>query len=558
MSSASYLDRIERLKGIPRANRARAPAVALGGLMLAVVVVAWITAVAAGHSQLESTDLRLGAEARSVQGAFATEVARADAGAGALAASRRLERALARGDESALRALIRGRSIAVYKGRRLLAGSVPPGTITRGVLVVMGRRPLGRVVAYLTLDPRLLGRLADAAGIRRGDRLLLVRHPQGAQAKVGAHDRSIDGSRYRLYALELVGPPRSVMLQVATPRAGISSAVRRRVLWVVIAAVTTLATLFVAAYAFVSARRRRNLDAVAARDMRGLALVGDALASTHDPERLLPVVLHAAMQVTGASAGRVMRNGDEVAREGAFAEPAEPLRLDLTSHDGTAEPTTLLLYPPSNGFDERTSTLAHSLAAQASVALENARLHGIVKRQAVTDELSGLANRRAFMEALGLELRRAERFGGSLALLFADLDDFKRVNDRFGHHVGDDVLRALAQILEGRTREIDLCARLGGEEFAVLLPETDLLGAESLAESLRLAVADLKVSTGRDEVRVTASFGVAAYPETHTADDLMTAADRALYSAKRQGKNRVVTVRGARSAVRGGLDTPAG
>ena len=148
-------------------------------------------------------------------------------------------------------------------------------------------------------------------------------------------------------------------------------------------------------------------------------------------------------------------------------------------------------------------------------------------------------------------MRRAERFGSDLAVVFGDLDDFKRVNDRFGHGVGDDVLRTFAEVLDGRTRQIDVCARLGGEEFAILLPETNVAGAELLAESLRAAVADLAVPAGPETVRVTASFGVAAFPETHTADELLTAADLALLRAKRQGKNRVVTIRRP-------LDTPAG
>jgi two-component system cell cycle response regulator len=106
--------------------------------------------------------------------------------------------------------------------------------------------------------------------------------------------------------------------------------------------------------------------------------------------------------------------------------------------------------------------------------------------------------------------------------------------------VGDDVLRAFADVVRRRVRTIDLAARLGGEEFAVLLLETDLAGAEQLAENLRTAVAALEVRVpGGQSVRVTASFGVAAYPETHNADELMNSADRALYRAKREGKNRV-------------------
>ena len=127
-------------------------------------------------------------------------------------------------------------------------------------------------------------------------------------------------------------------------------------------------------------------------------------------------------------------------------------------------------------------------------------------------------------------------------MIVADLDDFKNVNDRFGHQAGDEVLRAFADVLQGRIRGIDLAARLGGEEFAILLPETDAPGAEALAENLRLAVAKLSVPIGSEEIHITASFGVAAFPESQGADELMTAADLALYSAKRHGKDRVVTV----------------
>ena len=122
------------------------------------------------------------------------------------------------------------------------------------------------------------------------------------------------------------------------------------------------------------------------------------------------------------------------------------------------------------------------------IALENARLHGLVQRQAVTDELTGLANRRRFLTQLESEIARSRRTGATLAIVLADLDDFKRVNDTYGHEVGDEALGTFAEILRTTVRDIDLPVRLGGEEFAVLLPDTDLPGAVQLAERVRRAL----------------------------------------------------------------------
>src|SRR5437762_981534 len=127
---------------------------------------------------------------------------------------------------------------------------------------------------------------------------------------------------------------------------------------------------------------------------------------------------------------------------------------------------TLLLYPaPGRPFSADEGRLAHWLAAQASIALENARLHRAVEQQAITDHLTGLANRRRFTESLSLEVSRAERFSGTLSLVLADLDDFKRVNDLYGHQVGDQVLRRFAEVMLESVREFDLAVRHGGEEF---------------------------------------------------------------------------------------------
>ncbi|HEX6490475.1 MAG TPA: GGDEF domain-containing protein [Gaiellaceae bacterium] len=166
--------------------------------------------------------------------------------------------------------------------------------------------------------------------------------------------------------------------------------------------------------------------------------------------------------------------------------------------------------------------------------------------QATTDSLTGIANRRSFDEELTLEWRRAERVGESLALILADIDDFKTINDRFGHQVGDTVLAKVAQVLAARVRQIDFAARYGGEEFAVLVPESEIAGARSLAQRLRsdLAKTTIELPNG-EKIHVTASFGVAAKGDLKRAEDLIAAADHALYEAKRRGKNRVASRRTA-------------
>jgi two-component system, cell cycle response regulator len=137
-------------------------------------------------------------------------------------------------------------------------------------------------------------------------------------------------------------------------------------------------------------------------------------------------------------------------------------------------------------------------------------------------------------------VRRAERFHDPLTLVLADLDDFKAVNDRYGHGVGDEVLRLFAEVLRENVRDFDLPVRYGGEEFAVLLPETGPEGGERLARRLQTALARMRVrEIGGDRAPVTASFGVAAFPAASSAEQLLAEADQALYRAKAEGKNRV-------------------
>jgi diguanylate cyclase (GGDEF)-like protein len=193
-------------------------------------------------------------------------------------------------------------------------------------------------------------------------------------------------------------------------------------------------------------------------------------------------------------------------------------------------------------FSRTEEELLEYLAGQAVVSIENAGLHEAVERQAVTDELTGLANVRAFTQILDMELERSRRFDTPVALVLLDIDDFKVVNDTHGHQQGDEVLAHVACVLRDLSRDLDVPARYGGEELAVVLSQTDADGAALLAERMRAAIESLEVPRvgGRGKVRVTASFGVASVPDSALdRPGLIAAADAALYRAKRAGKNRV-------------------
>ncbi|HZS24205.1 MAG TPA: GGDEF domain-containing protein [Gaiellaceae bacterium] len=186
-------------------------------------------------------------------------------------------------------------------------------------------------------------------------------------------------------------------------------------------------------------------------------------------------------------------------------------------------------------------TLALAAGIAARLGRPLARMFGELSDQAETDALTGLANRRTLDERLDEEVDRAQRHGTHLSLVLVDIDDFKQVNDRFGHQSGDDVLRAVAPVFAGTLRELDLAGRFGGEEFAVVLPGTTVAGARGVAEEIRKAFARIAVKAPSGElVRVTASFGVAEFPSCPSIKALIEQADAALYEAKRAGKNRVV------------------
>jgi len=170
-------------------------------------------------------------------------------------------------------------------------------------------------------------------------------------------------------------------------------------------------------------------------------------------------------------------------------------------------------------------------------------LHETVRLQAVTDELTGLYNRNHFQGTLDSEIERSRRFGTDVGLVMLDIDDFKLVNDSFGHPQGDVVLVEVGRALRELSRDIDEPARYGGEELAVILPQTNLNGAELLAERMRSAIEDLTIARtdGEGSLHVTASFGVASLPAcARDRETLIAEADAALYRAKRAGKNRVM------------------
>ena len=190
-------------------------------------------------------------------------------------------------------------------------------------------------------------------------------------------------------------------------------------------------------------------------------------------------------------------------------------------------------------------TLALAAVFAARLAGPLARVIGDVAhltRQVQTDALTNLANRRGLGDRLDAELNRARENGTSVSFVIADIDDFKAVNDGYGHQTGDHIIRAVAQALASSVRELDLPARYGGEEFAVILPGSRLADARRTAERMRRAVSEIEVQgpNGRT-ARVTMSFGVSEFPTYGGVEALVAAADAALYQAKRGGKDQVAT-----------------
>jgi diguanylate cyclase (GGDEF)-like protein len=571
--------------------------------LVPLIAASWAFSEVATKSELANTDARLNAALRVAVRDYA-ETIRDDAAATAssLAHATSVQRAFLAHDRAALIKLSHEiPSAAFYSHGKLLAGTdADPLSVQRlSVVTDDDQKEIGRIVVWLPLDDALVRELRANSGLEPGDILLLATGGQivaGPRALLGVRQIPGERSRYVRYrATEyravstaiLTGNP-AVTLIALTPKSSIKSAVgdlRERFLLFAVAALAVVALLAwllgrtivrslkeLADAAGAVARGQfgqrvpvRGRDEFAAlgrafnemseqisaergRVQEAVDRFGKALAATHDPFALLNVIVESAVEATGAAGGSLVVDGQEQARAGHPDQGGRPLVIPLGLDGG--ENTMLLLTPEGTDFGDQSRELALWLGSQAAVALENVRLHRLVERQASTDGLTELANRRHFEEALAGEISRAERFGGTLGLVVADLDDFKQVNDRYGHQTGDDVLRAFADVLRATVRDIDVAARYGGEEFAVLLPQTDLEGTERLAERLRETMARRLLSLEPGSTfSVTASFGVASFPEEPTAAELFAAADEALYRAKSAGKNRVVCA-GADEAVR--------
>jgi diguanylate cyclase (GGDEF)-like protein len=189
-------------------------------------------------------------------------------------------------------------------------------------------------------------------------------------------------------------------------------------------------------------------------------------------------------------------------------------------------------------FSAAEERLAQRFATLAAIAYNNVRARERLRRQAITDELTGLFNRRHFTERMQEELARVRRHGGSLALVLLDVDDFKAINDRHGHPVGDAALRLLASVLLTEARAEDVVCRVGGEEFAVILPST---GADEAAVSARRWLSAIAATPAPGDTPIGASAGIALAPaDAATVDDLFRIADERLLAAKAGGKGRAV------------------
>ena len=298
------------------------------------------------------------------------------------------------------------------------------------------------------------------------------------------------------------------------------------------------------------------LSAVAetARDLTTAAVVTAYLTDPDDPAWLARLTLVPADATTPGPRRLPMAFAERGIRADKAGEALAPL-----AYDGAAPVGALLLSGLPGRLSDAQRKALTALAGHTAGALDNVRRHERVLAQASEDGLTGLFNHRAFQTQLEAEIARASRHGHPLSVMMIDLDDFGAINNRYGHQAGDATLLAVATAIRHSGRRHDVAARYGGDEFAVILPETGLDEAAGVAERTLAALRALTATELGAPISVDASIGVAALPlHALTRDDLIRAADHAAYAAKHAGKGRVARPEDALLKLSGDADDVAG
>jgi diguanylate cyclase (GGDEF)-like protein len=567
--------------------------------LLPIAAAFWGFTQVAGQSETRRVDARLQAGMRSLLASYQEHLDAAQHQATAIAKTPVFQKELERRDLLGLVHMVQllpnQRAVSISSVEGSLVGRPSVFAATRQATVLSPHGLLGYVTVSVPFDGRLVAALRRRSGLAPADSLVILRRgsivasspavPGTLTAPVGQMKTvSVGDARFRTLVAPAVADDPAVRFAVLSPQARIdaaNSSSRNRLLLGLIASlalvslvayfegrsiVRTLRGLAEAAHGIargsfserVTVRGRdefamlgnafndmanqlearlAELEAERARLRDAITRFGEALSATHDINQLLRVIVEAAVEATGAKGARLLAEDDGTIVEAGDPD-AEGERLEFGLTAGRTAFGTLTI--AGDSFDDEQRMAAASLASHAAIALENARLHRVVERQALVDDLTGIANRRQCEDAMTVEIARAERLGTTLTLVLADLDGFKGVNDAHGHSVGDDVLRKFSAALRATVRDSDLAGRWGGEEFLLLLPGADATGGALLADRVREAFSERAFAgRGGETVNITCSFGVAQHRPGGDERELFAAADRALYRAKRAGKNRV-------------------
>ena len=603
-------------------------------VVVPMIAIAFLVLRVAGDSASGKTDAALGQDLEIATNLYDARVADARAAGKDVATDRAFQRAMASGNEPAMRTVLA--ALARREDLRGYRFQGPPGLAsfgTRGApeslfapaTITLAGSGGGELTVSTTLPDEYLDAVTrvtdeEAAVIAPDGTLVgsLEIDPESVPAPGDASDLERAGDEFRVASAALPGDGGRVALIVPSrdggflaSAPGVAAVAVAFILLALLAATLVSRTLQSQIAAMLEGARRigrgdfsGTVPVVGNDEMAGLARefnemgdrlaeqveqlksqrteiersvnrIGEAFASGLDADALLPVLAetaigacdaeYAMIALTGSVAGEHETAGaTEAFRDAALEAEREVMKeratvtgeLDgvhtisgpLGSHAASEEVDGIMTVARAGKpFSSEQESVFRYLLGQSAASMENVRLHELVAEQAVTDELTGLPNNRAFRDAIAKEAARAARFRHELALLIFDIDDFKQVNDTYGHPQGDAVLRAIGAILDAESRGIDEPARYGGEEFVVALPETSLEGAVEVAERIRARIEAERVPfvDRPGEMSVTASFGAAEMPATaDSVRTLITAADTALYAAKRAGKNRVVAAQG--------------